>query len=111
MLNIAKEGDNFAIQRLSARKLSTSLSAAAYLVSSVFRFSFRRGLVSSLPLLLTLVMFVVGPPTFKFGSPTTLDPNVPLGDEDLPFGCSVVPVPDIIPTGFPMNDEFYFIEF
>ena len=54
-------------------------------------------------------MFVDGPPTFRFGRPTTLDPNVPLGEVDLPFGCSVVPVPDIIPTGFPIK-AFYFID-
>ena len=52
-------------------------------------------------------MLVVGPPTFRLGKPTTLEPKVPLGDVDLPFGCSVVPEPAMIPTGLPMNEEFY----
>ena len=74
----------------------------------MFCLSPSRGLDSSLVfLLLILVMFVVGPPTFKLGNPTTLEPKVPLGDVDLPFGCSVVPEPAIIPTGLPMNDEVY----
>ena len=44
-------------------------------------------------------------PTCTFGRPTMLDPTVPRGETECTFGCtSVVPVPDIAPTGFYMNE-------
>ena len=45
-------------------------------------------------------------PTTTLGSPTMLDPTVPRGETECTFGCtSVVPVPDIAPTGLFMKDE------
>ena len=36
-----------------------------------------------------------------FGRPTMLEPTVPRGETECTLGCtSVVPVPDIAPTGF-----------
>ena len=40
------------------------------------------------------------------GSPTILLPKLPRGDTECTLGCtSVAPVPDIAPTGFPINDD------
>ena len=67
------------------------------------------------PLLFCFVMFIVATlacpwpepwPTTILGSPTMLEPTVPRGDTECIFGCtSVVPVPDIAPTGLVMKEE------
>ena len=37
-----------------------------------------------------------------------LDPTVPRGDTECTFGCSVVPVPDIAPTGLFIKEDALF---
>ena len=72
--------------------------------------------------LLTFVMFAVawpagGPfappwPTLIFGRPTILEPTLPRGDTECTLGCtSVVPVPDIAPTGLFICNEDVFAVF
>jgi len=59
-------------------------------------------------------MFVVCPaaapaefwPTTTLGSPTMLEATVPRGDTEWTFGwTSVVPVPDMAPTGLFINED------
>ena len=70
------------------------------------------------PLLFTLDTFVIGAPAWfaliwpspMLGKPTMLDPTLFLGETLCTLGCtSVVPVPDIAPTGLFMNDEVLFV--
>ena len=110
---------------VSAKKSSTYLFMSAAL--SGYRLgaygatlSLGSGLTPSV--LLTFVMFAVawpaeGPlpppwPTLIFGRPTMLEPTLPRGDTECTLGCtSVVPVPDIAPTGLFICNEDVFAVF
>ena len=107
---------------VSAKKSSTYLFMSAarsgyWLGAYGATLSLGYGLISSL--LLTFVMFAVawpagGPfappwPTLILGRPTMLEPTLPRGDTECTLGCtSVVPVPDIAPTGlFICKDDVF----
>lgn len=67
------------------------------------------GLAPLLRLFFFVMLAVAAPtcpcPTVTFGRPTMLEPTVPLGETECTFGCtSVVPVPDMAPTGLFMNE-------
>ena len=54
--------------------------------------------------------YVPAAPTTILGRPTMLDPTLFLGETLWTFGCtSVVPVPDIAPTGLFMKDDVLFV--
>lgn len=63
------------------------------------------GLITELEVPFYFVMFAVACPTLMLGSPTMLEPTVPRGETECTLGCtSVVPVPDMAPTGLPIKD-------